>query len=109
MPRFVQTVPIGSPAGAQPWFTADWMQSPFSVSWSVEGLGGGPTGTFSIETTQDNVNDVASPVVNAVTSGATANAQGVLGPGPVWGIRVNFTVGPTAAVRFLCTQGMTSR
>ena len=108
MARRVQTVPIGSPAGAQPWQNLDWMAAPFSVGWSLEGLGT-PTGTYNIETTQDDPNETASPVVTAVVTGATANTQGVLGPGPVWGVRVNFTVGPTAALTFRTTQGMTSR
>jgi hypothetical protein len=109
-PFWVQTVAAASPAGAQTPYAADWLQSPFQVGWSVEGLGGGVTGTYNIEATLDDVNAVASPTYFAVASGLSANASGTIGPGPVAFIRVNFTVGPAGGNPvFRLIQGMTSR
>ena len=106
---WVQPVAAGAPAGAQIWYMADWMQSPFNSSWSVEGLGGGVSGTYNVEATLDDPNVVSVPEVFDVVSAQTADAFGNI-VAPVLAIRVNFTTGPVGGgVTFRVVQGMTSR
>lgn len=106
---WVQTVVAAAPAGAQTPYAADWMQTPFSTQWSVEGIGGGVTGTYNVEYTLDDVNAVASPTWFASVSAATANGTGFIGQ-PVQFIRVNFTTGPVGGnTTFRILQGMSAR
>lgn len=106
---WVQPVAAGAPAGAQPWYMADWLQSPFNCSWSLKGLGGGVTGTYAVEVTMDDPNIVASPKVFDVVAGQTADAFGNVAA-PVLAMRVNFGTGPVGGgVVFRVVQGMTSR
>lgn len=106
---FVQTIAAGAPAGAQAPYSCDWMQSPFGVSWSMEGLGA-VTGTYTIEQTMDDLNNSAiTPVWTSILADLTANAQGNIGT-PCTFVRARFTTGPVGgSVRFRCIQGMSSR
>lgn len=108
---FVQVTNNGTAAaGAQAPYNCDWMESPFECSYSVEIPSGGAA-TFTVETTLDDVNTVASASVvwNTVTASGTVNATGSLTT-PVLFARVNYSAGPTThPVTFRVIQGMSSR
>jgi len=106
---YVQTIVAAAPAGAQAPYAADWMQSPFDCTWSLEGLGS-TTGTYSIEYTMDDVNAVASPTwTQIVPANQTINRQGQI-TFPVMFLRVNFSVGPVGGnCTFVVLQGMSAR
>lgn len=106
---WVQTIAAAAPAGAQTPYAADWMQSPYAAAWSVEGLGGGVSGTYTVEYTFDDVNSVASPTWFPIAGAATTNERGVLTEPALW-IRVNFATGPVGgSAKFRIVQGMTAR
>lgn len=106
---WVQTVAAAAPAGGQTPYAADWMQSPFQASWSVEGLGGGVTGQYNIEATYDDINGGVTPEWFQVRSGQTVDDNGSITQPVMW-IRINFTTGPVGgSVKFRVIQGMTAR
>ena len=90
-------------------YAFDWMQSPPTAAWKVDGLGS-TTGTWSVEYTLDDVNAVASPTwTQVVPANQTINGIGVINF-PVRFLRVNFSTGPVGGnCTFTVLQGQSSR
>lgn len=91
-------------------FMCDWMEAPFNVSWSVEGIGGGVTMTYNVEATLDDLNDTSiTPVWTALVTGLAINESGSVTQ-PIRALRCKPTGGPAGGSPvFRCIQGMTAR
>ncbi len=105
---WVQTVGAASVAGAQSWYSADYMQSPFDATYSVEGTSSVVSATYNVEYTLDDVNVVASPKVFTVVHATTIDTTGTL---PFCRFaRINATTGPSGGtITFRVLQGMSAR
>lgn len=95
-------------------YVADWQQSPFGLTYTVE-VPGGVTASFIVYWTLDDLNDAtATPlwIADAINGTAkVASVGGTYGPAPIRALRVSVSSlsGGVAHIVFSVIQGSSAR